>query len=120
MMSKQPPRKPPARPPVAAGRGPAAPPPAPSPPRPPARPPTGQDLVGKPAPDFTLQGSDGNNHTLSALKGSVVTLEFLAVWCPHCQHDAPEMNVIHDTYQGKNVQFLGVLANPFGKNYENS
>ena len=34
--------------------------------------------VGDPAPDFTLQGSDGKTHSLSQLKGKYVVL----AWFP--------------------------------------
>ena len=38
-----------------------------------------QDLkVGDPAPDFTLQASDGHTYTLSSLKGKTVVL----AWFP--------------------------------------
>jgi peroxiredoxin Q/BCP len=38
-----------------------------------------QDLkVGDPAPDFTLQATDGHTYTLSALKGKTVVL----AWFP--------------------------------------
>lgn len=36
--------------------------------------------IGSPAPDFTLPGTDGQSHTLSASLGKVVLLEFGAVW----------------------------------------
>ena len=39
----------------------------------------GQDLkIGEPAPDFTLQASDGHTYTLSKLKGKTVVL----AWFP--------------------------------------
>jgi peroxiredoxin len=33
--------------------------------------------VGQPAPDFTLQETDGTTHTLSALRGRAVLLAFI-------------------------------------------
>ena len=38
--------------------------------------------VGEPAPDFTLTDIDGGTHTLSALKGKTVVLEWVNPECP--------------------------------------
>lgn len=38
--------------------------------------------LGKPAPDFTLADTDGAPHTLSALKGKFVVLEWFNPGCP--------------------------------------
>ena len=43
------------------------------------------DNSGKPAPDFTVKDQDGNNFTLSSLRGQKVLLVFYrAHWCPYC------------------------------------
>jgi thiol-disulfide isomerase/thioredoxin len=38
--------------------------------------------LGKPAPDFTLTDTEGTSHTLSALKGKTVILEWFNPGCP--------------------------------------
>jgi hypothetical protein len=43
--------------------------------------PTATAALGQPAPDFTLTDLDGNAHTLSQYKGSIVVLEW---WNPQC------------------------------------
>jgi thiol-disulfide isomerase/thioredoxin len=44
-----------------------------------------QQLVGKPAPDFSLQTVDGHAPAqLKVLKGQNVVIEFWATWCPAC------------------------------------
>jgi thiol-disulfide isomerase/thioredoxin len=73
--------------------------------------------VGVPAPNFTYQGTDGKNYSLSDYKGKVVLLEFFAPWCPHCQNDAPMFNKVAERFAGKDVQLLAVSASPFGKDY---
>ncbi len=73
---------------------------------------------GTTAPDFTLSTVNGQQHTLSSLRGHPVILEFFAVWCPYCQAMAPLINNVEKQYANKGVQTLSVLASPFGRNYD--
>jgi thiol-disulfide isomerase/thioredoxin len=61
-----------------------------------------------PIMDFTLPTLDGKNVTLSALKGSVVFLNFWATWCPPCRAEMPSMEVLYQRYRGKGLVFLAV------------
>jgi peroxiredoxin len=76
--------------------------------------------VGATAPDFTLQDSGGRTYTLSAQRGHPVVLEFFAVWCPICQHEAPITAQLATTYTSRGVRIWSILANPYGRNYEAS
>lgn len=64
--------------------------------------------IGEKAPDFTLKALQGDKVSLSDYKGKVVVLEFWATWCPPCRESLPELQVLHNQYQGKDVIIMGV------------
>ena len=47
--------------------------------------------VGDLAPDFTLNYTDGNEFTLSQMRGKVVMLQFTASWCGICRNEMPHI-----------------------------
>ena len=48
------------------------------------------ELIGKPAPDFTVKDSD-TQVSLHDLRGKVVVLNFWATWCPPCVDEMPSL-----------------------------
>ncbi len=79
-----------------------------------------QLAVGTAAPDFDLATTDGQHYRLSSLRGQPVLLEFYAVWCPHCQAEAPVMTKLSSTFGPKGLKVLSILASPYGRDYETS
>lgn len=65
-------------------------------------------LVGKPAPDFTVELLDGKKKTLSDYKGKVVVLDFWATWCVPCVKALPELIETVEPYKEKGVVLLAV------------
>lgn len=67
-------------------------------------------LVGKPAPDFTLTLLDGSTLRLSNLRGSVVALNFWADWCVPCKIELPRLQTVsNDARQnGQALTIVGV------------
>lgn len=61
-----------------------------------------------PAPDFTLQGFDGNTVTLNDLRGQVVVINFWASWCPPCREEAAYLERTWRKYKDQGVVFIGV------------
>ncbi len=65
--------------------------------------------VGDKTPNFTLTTFDGEQISLSSLKGKVVLINFWASWCTPCEQEAAELEMAWQSYQGSGkVIFLGV------------
>lgn len=57
--------------------------------------------VGNIAPDFTLTDLNGNEVTLSELRGKKVYLNFWTTECPYCRMEMPEINRFNKEYGDK-------------------
>ena len=65
-------------------------------------------LLGRRAPNFTLQRFDGSTLRLEDLRGSVVFLNFWASWCPPCRSEARALEDAWRRYKDQGVVFVGV------------
>ncbi len=66
--------------------------------------------------DFELPALDGGKLKLSALKGSVVLLNFWATWCPPCRAEIPSLESFLKKLKPKGLRVLAVdLAEDTGK-----
>lgn len=64
---------------------------------------------GDTPPDFTLTTLDGEEITLSELRGKKVVLNFWATWCPPCKAEMPHMQNYYEQYaKEENVEILAV------------
>jgi hypothetical protein len=80
-------------------------------------PPAMDATVGEPAPDFTLQGTDGETYTLSDLQGQFVVLEWLNFGCPYVQkhYGSGNMQALQEKYTEQDVVWLSVVSSAEGK-----
>jgi len=60
------------------------------------------------APDFTLKTLEGQEITLSQLKGKVVLLDFWATWCGPCRESIPHLIQLYKNYRESGFVLVGM------------
>ncbi len=73
--------------------------------------------IGKPAPDFTLKGSDGKSYHLADYKGKIVVLEWYNRDCPFIvkHYSGGNMQKLQEEYGKKGVVWFEVASSAPGK-----
>lgn len=61
------------------------------------------------APDFTLKDINGQNLSLSSLRGKYVVLDFWGSWCGWCIKGIPDMKKYYEKYKGK-MEIVGIAC----------
>jgi cytochrome c biogenesis protein CcmG, thiol:disulfide interchange protein DsbE len=74
-------------------------------------------LIGKPAPQFTVQDSD-RKITLSDFRGKVVVLNFWATWCPPCVEELPSLIQMQQQMKDKGVVVLAISVDEDKSSYD--
>ena len=66
--------------------------------------------IGNPAPDFQLQGLEGQPVSLNDFRGNPVLLNFWASWCGPCRMEMPFLQELYESKQwsGKKLVILTV------------
>ena len=67
-------------------------------------------LIGKTAPDFTVQTRDSANISLYDIKDPYTVLVFWAHDCGHCEETMPDMAKFQDDYRDKGVTVFSVCT----------
>src|SRR5262249_54029600 len=64
--------------------------------------------LGTPAPHFTLADLDGGAIHLSAVRGRLVLVKFLATRFPPCRIEMPEIARVHEQLRDQDVAVIGI------------
>ena len=64
-------------------------------------------LVGKSAPDFTLDTLTQKNVNMTKYRdGKRAIIFFWATWCPHCREQLKELNEMRDAIKAKGIKII--------------
>lgn len=69
------------------------------------------------APDITVADADGNETSLSSLRGRPVVLNFWATWCGYCVMEMPDFDEVYAEYADR-VDFMMINAGGPGETLE--
>ncbi|WP_298714962.1 TlpA disulfide reductase family protein [uncultured Chitinophaga sp.] len=64
--------------------------------------------LGMQAIDFTKKDIQGNDFTLSSLKGKYVLVDFWGSWCGPCRASHPHMRKLYEHYKPKGLEIVGI------------
>jgi peroxiredoxin len=67
------------------------------------------------APDFCLEGLNGEKVQLKAFKGKIIFLNFWATWCGPCKEEMPSMEALYQHFKGRNFTFLTISVDLEGQ-----
>lgn len=58
--------------------------------------------------DFTKKDINGNDFTLSSIRGKYVILDFWGSWCGPCRASHPHLKEIYSKYKSKGLEIIGI------------
>ena len=64
--------------------------------------------IGSEAPEIVVNDPDGNQISLSSLRGKVVLIDFWASWCRPCRMENPNVVKVYQKYKDKGFEVFGV------------
>ena len=73
-----------------------------------------ESMLGEAAPEFVVTDSTGGELRLSEQRGTPVFVDFSAMWCSTCQKQAPETEVLFETYGEDAVVWTVLFQNAEG------
>ena len=70
--------------------------------------PSRNPFVNKPAPDFRVMDTRGEELTLEQYRGQVVLLDFWATWCGPCIAEMPNVKLAYAKHRDRKFQIIGI------------
>jgi len=67
-------------------------------------------LIGKKAPDITMQERSGKSVSLHSIQADFIVLYFWRYDCGHCQKTLPDMKAFYEKYNSQNVKLISVCT----------
>ncbi|HEY6487596.1 MAG TPA: TlpA disulfide reductase family protein [Terracidiphilus sp.] len=71
---------------------------------------TSSPLIGKHAPNFTLEDLTGKKFSLASYKGKALMINFWATWCGPCKIETPWLVELRNQYASQGFEILGISA----------
>jgi peroxiredoxin len=62
-----------------------------------------ESMIGQKAPGFTLTDINGKSYSLENSKGKFVVIHIAATWCPFCNAEAPNLELLYRDFREKGV-----------------
>ncbi|MFP8489607.1 TlpA family protein disulfide reductase [Gracilimonas sp. Q87] len=73
---------------------------------------------GTEAPNFTAETLNGEEISLSDLRGKYVMIDFWGTWCGPCIEALPVIKEAYATYSGENFEIVGIANEPSLQRFE--
>ncbi|MGH8986358.1 MAG: TlpA family protein disulfide reductase [Acidimicrobiia bacterium] len=79
------------------------------------------ELLGDPAPDFTVTTMDGDEVSLDSLRGRAVIVNFWNSWCTPCKQEEPALKRFHERHRDDaDFVMLGIVRDDTPKAARNA
>ncbi|MBN2092003.1 TlpA family protein disulfide reductase [candidate division KSB1 bacterium] len=66
------------------------------------------DVLGKQAPEWTLENLEGKKINTTDFKGKVQIIDLWATWCPPCRKGIPELMELQEKYKADGLEIIGI------------
>lgn len=76
---------------------------------------TGEELLGRPRPEFALRDASGTEVAAGDFDGRVLLLNFWASWCAPCVEEMPMLSALQRDHADRGLQVVGIALDDPGR-----